>query len=295
MREYFYEVRGTNDPIDGDHVRFNSKQEALNYADKFSGSTVYMLEYEFSDIDPYSGGTLTQEIQIRGPEVDAIVNDPNIPDSCAADNPANYDSEGNFRLPEDDLDLDDDIETESFAEELFSAISAKRDERVFPEGDLDLEAPHEDVPVVDCKVNPAITHSEDEKPLVEAVDRSEEFYDALEDNSPAQMYVAREIVYSLVGDDESAQKLSAWGDSLEFDEQVALDSLIADALEGANEHEAMRDYINDRTLPVTLSSKLDDTGKQTMDALIASCASEQEKLDLLFQAINLLVLDGYLD
>ena len=55
----------------------------------------------------------------------------------------------------------------------------------------------------------AIAHAKDEKHLTEAVDRSEEFYDALEDNSPAQMYVAREIVYSLVDDEYSAQKLAS--------------------------------------------------------------------------------------
>ena len=57
----------------------------------------------------------------------------------------------------------------------------------------------------------------------------------------------------------------------------------------------MLDYLDDRTLPVTLSFKLDDASKQAMNALITSCKSEQEKLDLLFQAINFLVLDGYLD
>lgn len=82
---------------------------------------------------------------------------------------------------------------------------------------------------------------------------------------------------------------------MEFDEQVALDSLIADALEGANEHEAMMDYIDYRTLPVTLSFKLNKAGKQTMNALLASCKTKKEKLDLLFQAINFLVLDGYLE
>lgn len=580
MKEYFYEVRGTNDPIDGDHVRFNSKQEALNYADKFSGSTVYMLEYEFSDIDPYSGGKLTQELQIRGPEVDAIVKDPNIPNSCDADNPDNYDENGNFRMPDPDTwfdqDIDeylvetaddeedefpdafddivdylkadeeeaisgydkaidkveddfvkdqldkiateeeahkdyldkvvedptveytepledkdeseakdlvdkkadealtedakyagdyrgfsiykevnggywaqkgytddvfdkefaskreiqaaideliasrgrsgmidtygddddeyneslndesDDIESESFAEELFSALSATRDERAFPDGKLEQEPPHKDVPVVKCKVNPAITHSEDEKPLVEgnfwggndddsevayvqirgydteedfkngdasmieAADDEEAFFnnckqdvdngefyaivmgdfsckydeeeveyddkftptkvypegldvnhltetlteasedlpkafDPLEDDPASQMYIAREIVYSLVDDAESAQKLSAWGDSLEFDEQVALDSLIADALEGANEHEAMMDYIDDRTLPITLSNKTTDATKRAMDNILAACTTEQQKLDVLFIAINHLVLDGYLE
>ena len=73
---------------------------------------------------------------------------------------------------------DDDIETESFAEELFSALSAKRDERAFPEDKLDLSAPHKDVPVVDCKVNPAITHAKDEQPLKEG-----DFFGGNEDDS----------------------------------------------------------------------------------------------------------------
>lgn len=131
--------------------------------------------------------------------------------------------------------------------------------------------------------------------LTEASEDLPKAWDPLEDDPAAQMYIAREIVYSLVDDAESAQKLSAWGDSLEFDEQVALDSLIADALEGANEHEAMMDYLDDRTLPITLSTKVTNATKQAMDNILANCKTEQQKLDVLFIAINRLVLDGYLE
>lgn len=131
--------------------------------------------------------------------------------------------------------------------------------------------------------------------LTEASEDLPKGFDPLEDDPAAQMYIAREIVYSLVDNAESAQKLSAWGDSLEFDEQVALDSLIADALEGANEHEAMMDYIDDRTLPITLSNKTTNATKQAMDNILAACKTEQQKLDVLFIAINRLVLDGYLE
>lgn len=305
MIDYVYEVRGTDDPIDGDKVRFKTKDEAMAYYEESKPNhpeaAVYIIEYEFDDFEGADNMTSIPEqrtvVQIAGPDVETINTPDGFPDSCAGDNSDNYDDNGMFRLPKygDGLDDDDDdIETEAFAEELFSALNGKRDERAFPEGDLDLDAPHEDVPVVDCKVNPAITHAEDEKPLVEAANRADEFYGALEDNAPAQMYVAREIVYSLVDDGASAQKLAAWGEGLEFDEQLALDSLIADALEGANEHMAMMDYLNDKSLPVNLSDELDEKGRQNMDALLASCKTEQEKLDLLFQAINFLALDGYL-
>ncbi len=200
MKDYTYEVRGVNDPIDGEVVRFHSKQEALEYSDEmkslYPDNTVYMVEWDFDDEFGFDGApTKTQEMQIRGPEVDANLADPTVPNSCDGDNPANYDEEGNFRLPtyddglDDDIaeedtdeglvgvedipvdenldDSDDDIENENFVEDLFNALSTKRSEEVFPKGDLDLEAPHKDVPVVDCDVNPVITHSEDEKPLNE--------------------------------------------------------------------------------------------------------------------------------
>ena len=106
------------------------------------------------------------------------------------------------------------------------------------------------------------------------------------------MYIAREIVYGLVDDEASARKLAAWGETLDLDEQLALDSLIADALEAADEHEAAWDYLNDRSLPLTIAFDVDDTGKQNMDALLASCKSEQEKRDLLLQAMDCLIGAG---
>ena len=182
MIDYVYEVRGTDDPIDGDRVKFRSKDEAMAYYEEKKptcpDAAVYIVEYEFDDFEGADNATSIPEqktvVQIAGPGVETITTEDGFPDSCASDNSDNYDDNGMFRLPkydddldDDDLDDDDDIETEAFAEELFSALNDKRDERAFPEGKLDLDAPHEDVPVVDCKVNPAITHAEDEKPLKE--------------------------------------------------------------------------------------------------------------------------------
>lgn len=230
MIDYVYEVRGTADPIEGDKVRFKTKDEAMEYYEEKKDScpeaAVYIIEYEFDDFEGADNATSIPEqrdvVQIAGPGVKTIDTKDGFPDSCAGDNPDYYDDKGVFRLPKDEDDLDedlvgdaldnldlayelttepnsadpdlvdaakgieradsdlvdkseavepaesDDIETENFAEELFSALSDKRSEEVFPEGKLDLEAPHEDVPVVDCKVNPAITHAEDEpKDLVE--------------------------------------------------------------------------------------------------------------------------------
>jgi rubrerythrin len=303
MIDYVYEVRGTDDPIDGDKVKFRSKDEAMEYYEEKKptcpNAAVYIVEYEFDDFEGADNATSIPEqktvVQIAGPGVETITTEDGFPNTCDGDNPDCYDENGMFRLPktddgldedlveelkdediptefEDQMDLlaadedeaidaydkvidkvedehvqgelkkieteeqahkdylekvkedhtaeyteplededaeDDDIETESFAEELFSALSDKRDERAFPDGKLEQEPPHEDVPVVKCKVTPAITHSEDEKPLVEAANRADEFYDVLENNAPAQMYVAREIVYSLVDDEYSAQKLAS--------------------------------------------------------------------------------------
>jgi len=119
------------------------------------------------------------------------------------------------------------------------------------------------------------------------------WYDLFDKSAPAAMYAAREIVYSLVGDAESAEKLSDWGADLEPDEQDALDSLIADALEAANEHEAMMDYYHDHGLKITISDQVDAKNKNLIDKELAN-ASEDDKHQLLFNAINSLVLNGYL-
>ena len=119
------------------------------------------------------------------------------------------------------------------------------------------------------------------------------WYDLFDEDASAAMYAAREIVYSLVGDAETAQKLSDWGADLEPDEQDALDSLIADALEGANEHEAMMDYYHDHGLKLTISDRVDAKNKDIIDKELAN-ASDDDKHQILSTAINSLVLNGYL-
>jgi hypothetical protein len=209
MIDYIYEVRGTHDPIDGDKVVFTNKQEALDYADNYKEAEVYLVQLE---VDDFNGvPTKTAEVQIRGPEVSANLADETIPNSCDADNPDCYDEAGNFRYPEYDDDLDDelvdnldadfeegyddrrghdpinrrervnmeevsvdesledddDMTDQEFAEALYNALAAKREEDAFPEGELDMDPPADDVPVVKCKITPLATHSEDEKPLNE--------------------------------------------------------------------------------------------------------------------------------
>lgn len=110
MIEYVYEVRGTNDPIDGDHVRFTTKGEAVNYKesvkDKYPEAAVYMISYEFDDEDGNDGvfsiPKKLHEIQVSGPEVDANLADPDVPNSCEGD-------ACDFRLPKEDDGLDDDL------------------------------------------------------------------------------------------------------------------------------------------------------------------------------------------
>lgn len=119
------------------------------------------------------------------------------------------------------------------------------------------------------------------------------WYDLFDEDASAAMYAAREIVYSLVGDAETAEKLSNWGADLELDEQDALDSLIADALEGANEHEAMMDYYHDHGLRIIIADQVDAKTKNLIDKELAK-ASDDDKRQLLFNAINSLVLNGYL-
>lgn len=119
------------------------------------------------------------------------------------------------------------------------------------------------------------------------------WYDLFDENAPAAMYAAREIVYSLVDDAGTAQDLSDWGTDLDPEEQDALDSLIADALEGANEHEAMMDYYHDHGLKITISNQVDAKNKNLIDNELAK-ASDDDKHQLLFNAINSLVLNGYL-
>ena len=130
------------------------------------------------------------------------------------------------------------------------------------------------------------------EPVAEAATSTVDYYDLFDEDQTAAMYAAREIVYSLVEDAETAKKLSEWGESLELDEQDALDSLIANALEGANEHEAVMDYYHNTGLPVHIADKVDANHKAIVDKLLADPSTN--KHDVLFAAINTLVLNGYL-
>jgi len=125
---------------------------------------------------------------------------------------------------------------------------------------------------------------------------TEDYQDDLTDEPEKAMYIAREITYPFAYDATSAAELYGWGVDfgLEEDELLALDSLIADALTGANEHEAALAYMHDKGLPVTISFKINNADKKVADEMIAKCKTDDEKKKLLFTAINCLVLDGYL-
>lgn len=122
------------------------------------------------------------------------------------------------------------------------------------------------------------------------------YQDILTDEPETAMYIAREIVYGMVDDADSAAKLATWGEDygLEADELIALDILIDDALVGANEHEAAKDYMHNKSLPLYLSGRISDYNKKLANRMLAKCTTDKKKKELLFAAINCLVLDGYL-
>ena len=112
MTDSFYEVRGTNDPIDGDRVRFKFYNEAREYydsmLDRYPDATIYELLVKDKG---YGEFELVGEYQVTGPEADNNLTDKSIPNSCDADNSDNYDNDGNFRLPayDDGLDSEEDM------------------------------------------------------------------------------------------------------------------------------------------------------------------------------------------
>ena len=127
MIDYVYEVRGTDDPIEGDKVRFKTKDEAMAYYEESKANhpnaAVYIVEYEFDDFEGADNMTSIPEqktvVQIAGPDVETIDTPDGFPDSCAGDNCDNYDDNGMFRLPKyaDDLDDMDENLVEAAADE----------------------------------------------------------------------------------------------------------------------------------------------------------------------------------
>lgn len=117
MIDYVYEVRGTDDPIDGDKVRFRSKDEAMAYYEEkkptYPNAAVYIVEYEFDDFEGADNATSIPEqktvVQIAGPGVETITTEDGFPNTCDGDNPDCYDENGMFRLPKSDDGLDEDL------------------------------------------------------------------------------------------------------------------------------------------------------------------------------------------
>ena len=112
------------------------------------------------------------------------------------------------------------------------------------------------------------------------------------------MYVARELVYYFVDDANEAEQLIDWAENtnLNWDgpELNALDTLIVNALEGANEHEAAFEY-HQGNFPIHLANKIDRTELNAMDALINSCTDDNQRKSLLYTAMHYLNLEGITD
>ena len=114
MIDYVYEVRGTDDPIEGDKVRFKTKDEAMAYYEESKAehpnAAVYIIEYEFDDFEGMDNMTSIPEqrdvVQIAGPDVETITTPDGFPDTCAGDCSDNYDDKGMFRLPKYNDGLD---------------------------------------------------------------------------------------------------------------------------------------------------------------------------------------------
>lgn len=111
-------------------------------------------------------------------------------------------------------------------------------------------------------------------------------------NLNSAVYVAVELTYSLVYNAQTALRLYKWAETTGFTngELLALDDLIANALEGANEHDAMKDYCHSNiNFPISWAWSISDNDTKLMDELIKSCKTVQQKRQLLFIAINVVL------
>ena len=123
-----------------------------------------------------------------------------------------------------------------------------------------------------------------------------DWFDFFDGNPKAAIYAAREITYKLVSNPKQAKALyKKMEQDLELDEDelIALDSLLADALEGANYNREAMNYAHNRHLPLTLSYKTDTKTQEYINDGLRS-ASRAELISILADAINTLVLDDYL-
>ncbi len=103
------------------------------------------------------------------------------------------------------------------------------------------------------------------------------------------VYCARELVYELVDDPRSAARLSNWAQGYSnwsLEELCVLDDMIGDALEGANYHEDVFDYMRSDPFPYWHSEKVSTSDKAKIDSLITKCKTIRDKRLLLWDAIH---------
>ena len=162
---------------------------------------------------------------------------------------------------------------------LEEAVKMTRDELMATEGTDDVELINAGRP------------EEERVELVEATINIRDLDTDIFDSPYAAMYLARGITYDLVGEPKDAVKLAKWGETrLMDDEPLILGDLINDALVAGNWHEEAEDYGWGR-LPIGWSRYVEDEEKLQMDEYVRACKTRQDKLHLLFLAINNLALE----
>lgn len=125
---------------------------------------------------------------------------------------------------------------------------------------------------------------------------SSEWFNFFDENPVATIYTARAITYDLVKTPRSAKALynmmEREGD-WEPDELLALESLLGDALEGANYDRDALVYAHNRRLPLAMAFKIDGDTKRDIERVLKKLTRD-EKLSLLWTTINTLVLNDYI-
>lgn len=164
MKNYFYEVRFPNNSDPTFSLKFSTKVDALEFANQFSDSEVYLVEINSQEYDDENSTNLVKEVQIKGPLAKEIIQDgmKSNEDSCASDNPDNY-VNGEFRAPKVLDDLDEPVSTQLPCSTDSSATSDLGDDMTDEElGEALFSKIQEKI----CKVNPVITHTSDDDQIL---------------------------------------------------------------------------------------------------------------------------------
>ncbi len=100
MKKYVYLVHGLNDPVEGDNIQFDTKQEAIQLANENVGATVEIVEIE--------GGVPTGfRLQILGPKSQKAVETSDENHNSCKDADCEVGSEMNPTTEDDIFDKDD--------------------------------------------------------------------------------------------------------------------------------------------------------------------------------------------